>query len=214
MAITPLPQPPSLTDEATFDVRADTFVAALPAFADEANTLATQVNADAAQAASSASAASASASAAASSAGQAAASANFRGAWSSLTGPLARPASVAHNGVIYLLQVDLADVTAATPGASSAWLAYQPSVAAPVLINSNTVATPFGRYIFTAPCTLTLPASPAVGTTIQFINLSGALTCIVDPGAKKIRGTAGPMTLDDYSAAATLTYSGVTKGWV
>lgn len=217
MAITALPPPPSSADPSNFNARADAFLGALPTFATEANTLADDVNVAASSAAASAAAAASSQASAAASAAAAAASvaaANFMGVWSSLTGPLARPASVAHNGVIYLLQEDIADVTAATPGASSAWLAYQPSVAAPALINSNTAATPFGRYIFTAPCTLTLPASPAVGTTIQFVNLSGVLTCIVDPGGEKIRGTTGPMTLDDYSASATLTYSGATKGWI
>lgn len=162
----------------------------------------------------SATAAAGSATAAAGSVGQAAAAANFRGAWSSLTGALSRPASVSHNGVVYLLLADLADVAAATPGVSASWLAYQPAVAAPTLISSNTTAVPFGHYGFTAACTLTLPASPVVGTTVRFVNLSGLLTCVVDPGAEKIRGSSGAMTLDDYNAAATLEYSGATKGWM
>ena len=169
-------------------------------------------------AAGSAAAAAASAAAAAASASTAAdnvaAASNFKGLWSSLTGSLARPASVSHNGVVYLLLADLPDVTAATPGVSASWLAYQPAVTAPTLISSNTTAVPFGHYGFTAACTLTLPASPVVGTTVRFVNLSGLLTCVVGPGAEKIRGTSGAMTLDDYNAAATLEYSGATKGWI
>ncbi len=171
------------------------------------------LDAAASAAAAAASAAVADASASTAAANVAAAS-NFKGAWGSLAGALARPASVSHAGAVWLLLADLADVTAATPGVSASWLAYQPAVAAPTLISSNTTAVPFGHYGFTAACTLTLPASPVVGTTVRFVNLSGLLTCVVDPGAEKIRGSSGAMTLDDYNAAATLEYSGATKGWM
>jgi len=44
MPITALPTPPSRTDAANFNARADTFLGALPSFATEANALATEVN--------------------------------------------------------------------------------------------------------------------------------------------------------------------------
>ena len=44
MAITLLPTPPSRQDPANFNVRADEFLGALPAFGTEANSLATDVN--------------------------------------------------------------------------------------------------------------------------------------------------------------------------
>ena len=44
MPITSLPTPPSRTDAANFNARADAFLGALPTFATEANALATEVN--------------------------------------------------------------------------------------------------------------------------------------------------------------------------
>jgi hypothetical protein len=48
--------------------------------------------------------------------------ANFKGAWSTLTGALAIPASVSHVGKIWVLLVDLADVTASEPSVTADWL--------------------------------------------------------------------------------------------
>lgn len=50
---------------------------------------------------------------------QAQGNANFKGLWSSLTGPLEIPASVYHDGDYWNLLVDLADVTASEPSASN-----------------------------------------------------------------------------------------------
>lgn len=52
------------------------------------------------------------------------AGANFKGAWSSLTGALNTPATVQHNGQVWLLTANLANVTTATPGVSSSWAPY------------------------------------------------------------------------------------------
>lgn len=54
MPITALPTPPSRSDAANFNTRADAFLGALPAFASEANALATETNGYAANAAASA----------------------------------------------------------------------------------------------------------------------------------------------------------------
>lgn len=54
MPITPLPTPPSRSDAANFNTRADAFLGALPTFASEANALATETNGYAANAAASA----------------------------------------------------------------------------------------------------------------------------------------------------------------
>lgn len=43
--ITPLPTPPTTNDTASFDIRADAFVEALPQFGEEANALADEINA-------------------------------------------------------------------------------------------------------------------------------------------------------------------------
>jgi hypothetical protein len=47
--------------------------------------------------------------------------ANYKGEWSGLSGALAIPASVNHNGNLYYLISSLADVTTKTPGVASEW---------------------------------------------------------------------------------------------
>lgn len=49
------------------------------------------------------------------------AAANFKGNWSSLTGPLAVPASVYHSGEFWILLTNIASVAANTPGVSASW---------------------------------------------------------------------------------------------
>lgn len=48
---------------------------------------------------------------------------NFNGSWASLAGALNMPASVYHNGQLWGLVQNLANVAAATPGVSAAWVA-------------------------------------------------------------------------------------------
>ena len=57
-----------------------------------------------------------------SAAASAIAAANFKGDWASLSGALNVPASVYYNGTVWLLLSNLANVAAATPGISAAWL--------------------------------------------------------------------------------------------
>lgn len=52
----------------------------------------------------------------------AAAGNNYKGAWSTLSGALAIPASASHSGKLWLLTASVADVTAHTPGVSANWL--------------------------------------------------------------------------------------------
>ena len=91
MAITPLPTPPSSADPANFDTRADAFLGALPTFATETNAVATELNP------------------LAGAADDILAVANYKGLWSSLTGALAIPASVFHDGQLWLLTENVAD---------------------------------------------------------------------------------------------------------
>ncbi len=111
MTITPLPTPPSRSDpEATFVVRANDFLGALPDFATQANALAAQVNADKIAAETAAALAPA-----------AIAAVNFQGEWSGLSGEISVPASVLHVGRFWVLLENLADITSEEPGASAAW---------------------------------------------------------------------------------------------
>lgn len=121
---------------AEFATNADSFLGALPNFRTELNTFGAYVDAagvaidaDAAaaansalQAQNSASASDASAALALSYKDLAAGTANFKGSWSALTGSLAVPASVYHNGLTWVLLSNLANVTTAEPGISASWV--------------------------------------------------------------------------------------------
>ena len=56
-------------------------------------------------------------------AGLSASAQNYLGAWATLTGPAATPASVSHRGRLWALTTALADITTAEPGADARWLA-------------------------------------------------------------------------------------------
>jgi len=135
--ITALPAVPQRTQPpAEFATKGDAFLGALPAFRAEINTFGAFVDsagaaidadvaaADAseANAAASATAADASAQLALSYKDLAAGTANFKGSWSGLSGALAIPASVYHNGLTWVLLSSLANVASAEPGISASWV--------------------------------------------------------------------------------------------
>lgn len=121
---------------AEFAANGDSFLGALPNFRTELNTFGAYVDssgaeieadkaaaqASALQSQNSASASDASAALALSYKDLAAGTANFKGSWSALTGSLAMPASVYHNGLTWVLLANLANVTTAEPGISASWV--------------------------------------------------------------------------------------------
>jgi hypothetical protein len=120
MAITPLPTPPAPTDSPQdFNTKAFDLLNALPDFVTEANAQAVQVDADASAAAVSAGESAGFATDAETAANASIGAANFKGEWSTLTGALNIPASVSHNGSIWVLTESLADVTSNEPGVDS-----------------------------------------------------------------------------------------------
>lgn len=91
----------------------------------------------------------------------------FKGAWSSLTGPLNMPATVLHNGAYWVLLQNVADVTAVQPGTNSAiWL--------PQILEARTLTTGIdlnmvansGSYIITSP------ANGPTGVTSGLMNVT------------------------------------------
>lgn len=114
--ITALPTPPTRQDPDNFADRADTFLSALPTFVTQTNALAGELN--------SASVAAINAETSANNAAASAvAAANFKGSWASLTGALNVPAAVFHDGAIWLLLVNLANVAASEPSVTNTnWL--------------------------------------------------------------------------------------------
>jgi hypothetical protein len=126
--ITPLPAAPNRSAEPEiFSDAVDAFLTALPTLQGQINAAGTyiqgvgaQVDADKTTTGGHVTAAAGSASAAATSQALAAASADFKGAWSSLTGALNKPASVSHNGSFWALLNNLANVTTSTPSLTNA----------------------------------------------------------------------------------------------
>lgn len=153
--------PNSNDPETTFDAQ---FEASL---AWQRNVLAPGVNAqsqaafdNATDAAASAAAALARAQASEASAISSIASSNFRGDWSTLTGALNKPASVAHGGRLWLLLDNLANVATAVPGVSASWRAYD--VLLPTVRVTTASFTALSGYHysleFAGPVTGTMPA--------------------------------------------------------
>lgn len=110
--ITPAPSPaPQRSDRSTFADRADARLTWEDAhLVPEMNAAVAQVNDNTAICEAGAQAAQV-----------AIASAHFKGAWSTLTGALAVPASVFHSGAFWVLLSDVADVTAKVPGVAAEW---------------------------------------------------------------------------------------------
>lgn len=128
--ITLPPPAPSRADRPTFPERADNWVTwQQDHLVPEINALAVEVNANTDIAKSGADAAAV-----------AVATANFKGAWSSLTGPLATPACVYHSGAYWVLLSTLADVTSKVPGVASEWVEAKTTTSLPYFFASGTVA--------------------------------------------------------------------------
>ncbi len=127
MAITPLPTPPSREDPNNFAERADALLAALVTFVTECNAMAATVDAQSTSATASAATATTKAGDAAAARDIAMAAVAYKGAWSSLSGALAIPASAYHSGNIYMLTESVANVALETPGVSSKWLNVTPA---------------------------------------------------------------------------------------
>ena len=83
-----------------------------------------------------------------------------------------------------------------------------------VTINANTTGAKNNLYIFTATCTLTLPAGPSAGDRLKFSNLSNTTTPVIARNGAKIMGLSEDLTLDKTNVGGELFYSGATYGWI
>ena len=107
------------------------------------------------------------------------AAANFQGNWTALTGPLAVPASVRHNGEYWMLLNDLANVATSQPGVSADW-----SVIGNLRKSGDTMTGPLAQAAGTAA----LPSYTFSGDTN---------TGIYSPGADRVGiATAGAQRVE------------------
>lgn len=145
------------------------------------------------------------------------AGANYKGAWSSLAGALAKPASVSHNGRFWALASNLADVTTQTPASGSAyWSEIILSEATLVAVTTTTqTAVAYGDYVLlnAAATTLTLPASPVPGDKVWVTAANGLTTNVLARNGNPIGGTADDVYLDDANRTWCATFINSTYGW-
>lgn len=208
--VNPLPPPPLRTDPGTdFATKAATFLSALPPMRDQMVTLASWLDGRAATTESNAQSA-------ASSSAAAVAAANFKGQWSSLSGALAVPASVAHNGDIWLLLHNVAAVAAHTPGGSSAWaILTSLGVARFTTVSVANHYTAQNRqwvHVTAAGLTITLPPSPALGAEVA-VSVGAFTNTTIGRNGQNIMGLAEDMVIDRANRAAPLIFLGGTQGW-
>jgi hypothetical protein len=149
---------------------------------------------------------------------QSAASANYRGLWINQTGAISRPASVGHEGAFWLLDVDLADVAAATPGVSASWsrlkTAGGPALDGPAAVYVTDVVTyTITNYnIFSSYAVASSIGSVAItGKIIQFTAPSSAVTGMLIV-TKDGSNTEFPIAVIAASVAAPNIISPITTG--
>ncbi len=97
----------------------------------------------------------------------------------------------------------MSDIPSSTPG--------RVTVSA---ISANTAAVAGTFYVLLAALTLTLPASPAAGDKVQFVNRSGTTTCVIARNGQAIMGLSQDMTVDDVNGWGALIFVDATRGWV
>lgn len=97
-----------------------------------------------------------------------------------------------------------------TNGTTALW---SDLVDTPLVISTNTAAVVCRTYVISAALTLTLPASPANGEWVEFVNRSGLTTPVVARNGNNIQGLAEDMVINTLNAAVRLTF--VTgQGWI
>lgn len=220
--ITTLSTPPSRSDPTNFVSRADVFLGELPDWGDEVNTVGSEMNSTATAVNVSASAAAASAVAADAAKVQAeqavVAATAVSGATKWVSGTSYAEGAVTWspaNGQNYRRKAP-GGVSTTDPSAdATGWYSLISLQGLTVIeISTDTTAVSGRHYVFTASCVLTLPASPVINDVVEITNMSGTVTCTVDPNGLKIRSDATVMTLDSVTAHTVLTYTGATNGWV
>lgn len=216
--MTPVPHFPALSERAagTYNASAYNFGTHLSVtFNGELLAVAENVRGNALDAQASAAASSGSAAQAADASGATMAATAFKGPWSGLTGALAVPATVWHQGQYWVLLQPLANVAAVAPGSDlTKWAPLIAGAAPSVQITANATAQPGLRYLLSATgITLTLPASLTKGDYFGFVDLVGDKTCKVDFNGHKFRGRAvGVMEFDIPLSGGTAIYEDVSKG--
>jgi hypothetical protein len=194
----------------------DAFLGKLPTWAGEANDLATEANTNASNASTSASNAASSASDAQDYKNAAQAFANYEGDWSGLTGALTVPASVHHDSKFWILNTDLADVTASEPSSTNSdWSVSGGEIATlddEQTLSNKTLTDPeidgcILEEIYTITDGAAFEIDPSNGS-MQLITLGASRT----PKATNFANGEAILLMVDDGTAYTLTWTDTTFG--
>lgn len=158
------------------------------------------------------------------SAAAAAAFANFRGVWSTLSGPL-QVASVSHKGKIWHLLEPIADVTAEEPGVSSKWVAYDVVMplwhmtlpGGPVSSIDSIAVQPNSHAVLNknVPSFAFLPPAPRLGDYVVITVLNGRFDNLINRRGALIENLAEDVVLDEGNKTYSLRFmsDGTTNSW-
>lgn len=142
----------------------------------------------------------------------AAATANFKGEWGSLSGALAIPASVYHNGGYWQLLRNIPNVGTSEPGMTGDWAGTETEIVAWTAISGNATLNPNSHYRVSfpgSPITLTLPAAATNNDRIQIYKSSGNATgAVIARNGNTIMGLAQNLTIDADIVSLDLIYNG------
>ncbi len=215
--ISALPTPPSTSDPATFDTRADAFMAALPTHTTETNAASANVYANAVDAASSASASASSANAASSSAATAVSAAGATIWVSGTTYAIGDVRYSPANQKIYRRKTSGAGTT--DPSADSANWGIVSTDPQWVIKTTNYTAVAGDSLLVdttSGAITITLPAAPAANDIVRFADYAGTWAVnkvTFGRNGLKIMGLSEDYDITTANLNGVMTYIDTTQGW-
>lgn len=215
--ISALPTPPSTSDPATFDTRADAFMAALPTHTTETNAASANVYANAVDAASSASAAASSANAASSSAATAVSAAGATLWISGTTYAIGDVRYSPANQRIYRRKTAGAGTT--DPSADSTNWGVVSTDPQWVIKTTNYTAVAGDALLVnttSGAITITLPASPTANDVVRFADYAGTWSTnkvTFGRNGLKIMGLSEDYDITTANLNGAMTYIDTTQGW-
>gem|GEM_PF-2060132 len=145
------------------------------------------------------------------------AAANYKGEWSTLSGALNVPATVTHQGRLWYLKLNLANVTTQAPALGSTYWGEVSRNDFTVLPcpAGTTNAADRGLYRMTSSTSvLLLPAAPWHGMVVAAANVSGTLTPVISRNGKTICGDAENFTMNVLGFQIVLQYDSISGDWM